>query len=102
MSISARSVENCTSVERRNTLDTDLQSILQNIKNLQPAKEGLFSLIPEAVVHMNFAGSLAKFFRTTILYYIDNYTQNIGVLKNFAKFMEKHLCWNLFLIKVQA
>ena len=26
----------------------------------------------------------------------------IGVLKNFAIFAEKHLCWSLFLIKLQA
>ena len=26
----------------------------------------------------------------------------IGVLKNFANFTEKHLCWCLFLIKLQA
>ena len=26
----------------------------------------------------------------------------IGVLKNLAKFMGKHLCWNLFLIKMQT
>ena len=26
----------------------------------------------------------------------------IGVLKNFAIFTEKHLCWSLFLIKLQA
>ena len=25
-----------------------------------------------------------------------------GVLKNFANFTRKHLCWNLFLIKLQA
>ena len=25
-----------------------------------------------------------------------------NVLKNFAKFAGKHLCWNLFLIKLQA
>ena len=30
--INARSVENCISVERLNTLNTDLQSLLQNIK----------------------------------------------------------------------
>ena len=30
--ISARSVENCISVERLNTLNTDLQSLLENIK----------------------------------------------------------------------
>ena len=30
--ISARSIENCISVERLNTLNTDLQSLLQNIK----------------------------------------------------------------------
>ena len=74
--ISARSVENCISVERLNTLNTDLQSLLQNIKNLQPAKQGLFLLIPEAAVHINFAVNLARFFRTPILYYIDNHIQN--------------------------
>ena len=26
----------------------------------------------------------------------------IGVLKNFANFTVKHLCWSLFLIKLQA
>ena len=26
----------------------------------------------------------------------------VGVLKNFTKFTEKHLCWSLFLIKLQA
>ena len=25
-----------------------------------------------------------------------------GVLKNFVKFTGKHLCWSLFLIKLQA
>ena len=25
----------------------------------------------------------------------------IGVLKNFANFTRKHLCWNLFIIKLQ-
>ena len=27
---------------------------------------------------------------------------NIGVIKNFAMFTQKHLCWSLFLIKMQA
>ena len=45
-------------------------------KNLQPAKQGLFSLIPEAAVHINFAVNLARFFRTPILSYIDNHIQN--------------------------
>ena len=26
----------------------------------------------------------------------------IGVLKNFANFIGKHLCWSLFLIKLQV
>ena len=43
--------------------------------NLQPAKQGIFSLIPEAAVHMNFAVNFARFFRTPILYNIDNHTQ---------------------------
>ena len=45
-------------------------------KNLQQAKQGLFSLIPEATVHINFAVNIAKFFRTHILDYIDNHIQN--------------------------
>ena len=93
--ISARSVENYISVERFNTLNTDLESFLQIIKKkLQPPKQGLFSLIPEAAVHINFAVNLAKFFRTPILYYIDNLIQNL------TKFMGKRLCWNHFLIKL--
>ena len=60
--------------------------------NLQPAKQGLFSLIPEATVHMNFAVDLARFFRTPIS--CNRY--KIDVLKNLAKFTEKHLCWSLF------
>ena len=44
--------------------------------NLQPAKQVLFSLIPETAVHMSFAVNLARFFRTPILYYIDNHIQN--------------------------
>ena len=43
---------------------------------MQPAKQGLFSLIPEAAVHINFAVNLARFFRTPRLYYIDDHIQN--------------------------
>ena len=97
--ISARSVENCISVERLNTLNTDLQSILHTSKNLQPAKQGLFLLIPEAAVHMNFAVNLTRFFRTPFLYCIDNLVQ-IGRSKKSRKI--HILCWNLFVIKLQA
>ena len=38
--------------------------------NLQPAKQSLFSLIPEAAVHMNFAVNFVEFFRTHFLYNI--------------------------------
>ena len=41
-----------------------------------PAKQGLFLLIPAAAVHMNFAVNLARYFRTPILYDIDNHIQN--------------------------
>ena len=58
--------------------------------------KSLFSLIPEAVVHINFTTNLARFFRAPILYYIDNHIENL------AKFMGKHLCWNHFLMKLQA
>ena len=96
--ISTRPVENCISVGRLNTLITDLQSVLQSskkicgqpnkvysltysqfckaAKNLWPAKQGLFSGIPEAAVDVNFAVNLARFFRTPISYYIDNHIQN--------------------------
>ena len=43
---------------------------------MQPAKQGLFSLIPEAAVHINFVVNLARLFRIPILDYIDNPTQN--------------------------
>ena len=58
MLISAKSAEDCISVERLNTLNTDLQLILQ------PAEQGLFSLIPEAAAQMNFAVNFVEFFRT--------------------------------------
>ena len=74
--MSARSVENCISVEGLNTLNTDLSYFCKTSKNLQPAKQGLFSLIPEAAVHINFAVNLARFFRTPTLYYIDNHVKN--------------------------
>ena len=44
--------------------------------SLQPAKQGLFLLIQKADADMNFAVNLARIFRTPILYYIDNHTQN--------------------------
>ena len=74
--ISARAVENCISVERLNTLNTDLHPVLQKIKKLQPVKQDLLSLLPESAVHINFAVNLARFFKTPILYYIDNHIQN--------------------------
>ena len=43
---------------------------------MQPAKQGLLSLIPEAAVHINFVVNLARLFRIPILDYIDNPTQN--------------------------
>ena len=43
---------------------------------MQPAKQGLFSLIPEAAVHINFDVNLARFFRIPIFGYIDNPIQN--------------------------
>ena len=43
---------------------------------LQQAKQGLFSLIPEVTVHINFSLNLARFFRTPIFYCIDNHMQN--------------------------
>ena len=51
---------------------------------LQPAKQALFSRIPEATVHINFSVNLARFFRTPIFYYIDNRIQN-RCSKKFSK-----------------
>ena len=64
--IYARSLENCISVEGFNTLNTNLQSVLQNIKTLQSAKQGPFSLISEAAVQINFIVNLARFLKTSI------------------------------------
>ena len=49
---------------------------------MQPAKQGLFSQITEAAVYINFAVNLARFFRTPLLYYIDNHIQNRGSKKS--------------------
>ena len=71
------SFEKWISLETLNTLNTDLQSILQNTNKFTAgAKQSLFSLIPEAAVHMNFAVNFARFFRTPILYNIDNHMQS--------------------------
>ena len=92
--ISARSVKNCISVERLNTLNTD-SHLCKTSKNLQPAKQGLFSLIPEAAIHINFAVNLARFFRTPILDYIDNHIQN-KCSKKSRKIHGKPLLESLF------
>ena len=52
------------------------------------AKQGLFSLIPERAVDMSFAVNLARFFRTPVLYYIDNHIQN-RCSKNYRKIRGK-------------
>ena len=44
--------------------------------NLDTAKQGLLSRIPISVVHMNFVVNSAEFFRTPMLYNIDNHIQN--------------------------
>ena len=67
MLISAKSVEGCISMKRVNT---DLQSILVNINNFAAGQTGLFSLIPEAATHMNFAENFVGFFRTPFLHNI--------------------------------
>ena len=70
MLISAKSIEDCISVERLNTLYTDLLSILQNINKFAAGQTGLFSQTAEAAVHMNFVVNFAGFFRTLFLHNI--------------------------------
>ena len=53
-----------------------LSGKFQYLKYWLSAKQGLFSLIPEKNVDMSFAVNLARFFRTPVLYYIDNHIQN--------------------------
>ena len=72
--ISLRSVENMILVERLNTSKTDL--IMQNINKLEPVETKPNS-------------------RSHFLY-------KIGVLNNLGKFMEKYMCYSLFVIKVSA
>ena len=68
--LSTKSVEDCISVEKLNTLNTDLHQFCKTSINFQPAIQGLFSLIPKAVVHMNFALNFVEFFRTPFLHNI--------------------------------
>ena len=89
----------CPSVQDQS--NTDLQPVLQNIKKMQPAKQDLLSLIPEAAVHINFAMNLARFFRTPSLYYIDNHIQN-RCSKKSRKVHGKTLLMESLLIKLQV
>ena len=45
--------------------------------NLKSAKQGIFSVIPDTAVHMNFAVNIARFFRTPILYNICNHMLHV-------------------------
>ena len=57
--------------------------------NLQLTKQGIFSIIPEAAVHMNLAMNIARFFRTPILHTRNNHMlYKIGVLKILANSLE--------------
>ena len=61
-------------------------------------------------IYILFVVSKKIFFVGTILYITSSKCRSrnsealkkIGLLKNFTKFTGKHLCWNLFLNKVQA
>ena len=68
---------------------------------MQPAKQDLLSLIPEAAVHINFAVNLARFFRTPLLYYIDNHIQN-RCSKKSRKVHGKTPLMESLLIKLQV
>ena len=70
-------------------------------KKMQPAKQDLLSLIPEAAVHINFAVNLARFFRTPLLYYIDNHIQN-RCSKKSRKVHGKTPLMESLLIKLQV
>ena len=65
--ISARSVEKCISVEKLSTLILTYRQSCKTSVNLQPATLSIFSAIPEAALHKNFAVNIARFFRTPIL-----------------------------------
>ena len=89
---------------------TFLQEILINIKHVNPtalstAKNTFFhrTLITSYVRPSN----IAKFLRTSFLQNTSISSRlrmffQTGVLKTFANFTEKHLCWSRFLKKLQA
>ena len=45
-------------------LNTDVSQFCKTLINFQLLKQGLFSLIPEEAVHMNFAMNFPRFFMT--------------------------------------
>ena len=64
--------------------------------NLQSAKQGLFSLIPEAAVHSSFTVNLARFFRTPIRAPCDNRIQIKWSKKSRKIDWKTHLLGSLF------
>ena len=63
-----KSVEDCISVERLNTLNTDLLSILQNINKFAAGQTRPILTILTNKAYMNFAVNFAGFFRTSFLH----------------------------------
>ena len=55
---------------------------------MQPAKQGLFSLIPEAAAHMNFAENFVGFFRTSFLHNIRQSNTKLA-LQKMSQILEK-------------
>ena len=101
MLISAKSVEDCISVEKLNTLNTDLHHSAKH--------QSIFSRPYKSYSHQYQKQSftwilpwiLWDFLEHRFCITYDNQIQ-IGILKNLAKFSRKLLWWSLLLIKLQV
>ena len=90
----------CTFFSFQATTNTTTTTVVENIEN-----EFVKTIVGESERDEEFASenvSYKTFHRITIRISRSQMFFKIGILKNFANFKRKHLCWSLFLIKLQT
>ena len=96
--LSTKSVEDCISVEKLNTLNTDLHHSAKHQSIFSRPYKGYSHQYQKQSFTWILPWILWDFLEHLFCITYDNQIQ-IGVLKNLAKFSRKLLCWSLLLIK---
>ena len=95
---------NCCFPEQGNVSRRTKKNMAITHKKSLPIKNLTYSLIFKVYFMKSFAAAKASsaFIKNRYRSSRSQMFFKIGVVKNFAMFTRKHLCWSLFLIKMQA